>query len=119
MIECTGSEQLVVDVLGATARNSIVCLAGVSSGARKVTLAASTFNDSMVLENDIVFGSVNANRRHYAAALDALAQADRSWLDRLITRRVPLAQFRDAFERRAHDVKVVLEVTPNAAQGPR
>ena len=46
---------------------------------------------TMVLENDVVFGSVNANRRHYEAAAAALAAADRPWLGRLITRRVPLA----------------------------
>ena len=44
----------------------------------------------MVLENDVVFGSVNANRRHYEEAAEALAKADPAWLGRLITRRVPL-----------------------------
>ena len=31
----------------------------------------------------------NANRRHYRAAAEALAQADPDWLERIITRRVP------------------------------
>lgn len=110
VIECTGSEQLVVDILGATARNSTVCLAGVSSGARRVTLTASAFNDAMVLENDLVFGSVNANRRHYASAVQALVQADQAWLQRLISRRHALADFAAAFERRKDDVKVVLDL---------
>lgn len=110
VVECTGSDQVVVDVLAQTARNSTVCLAGVSSGARKVALAASSFNDAMVLENDLVFGSVNANRRHYLAALVALEQADKAWLARLITRRVALADFHDAFTPRADDVKVVLDL---------
>jgi threonine dehydrogenase-like Zn-dependent dehydrogenase len=112
VLECTGSDQVVVDVLAQTARNSTVCLAGVSSGARKVTLAASSFNDAMVLENDLVFGSVNANRRHYMKALVALEQADQSWLGRLITRRVALASFREALAPRADDVKVVLDMRP-------
>ena len=63
----------------------------------------------MVLENGVVFGSVNANRRHYAAAIDALARAERAWLERMITRRVPLARWRDAFAPQAEDVKVVLD----------
>ena len=54
----------------------------------------------MVLENDVVFGSVNANRRHYRAAAEALAKADKDWLARLITRRVPLARWQEAFEQR-------------------
>jgi len=63
-----------------------------------------------VLENDVVFGSVNANLGHYAMARDALAAADRSWLERLITRRVPLSQFADALDRRDDDVKVVIDL---------
>jgi hypothetical protein len=51
----------------------------------------------MVLENDVVFGSVNANRRRYEAAAEALARADRDWLRALITR-----------QRRPDDVKVVV-----------
>jgi threonine dehydrogenase-like Zn-dependent dehydrogenase len=62
----------------------------------------------IVLENDVVFGSVNANRGHYEAAAAALAQADRAWLARLITRRVPLDRWTEAFERRADDVKTIL-----------
>jgi threonine dehydrogenase-like Zn-dependent dehydrogenase len=99
-----------VDVLGNTAHNSIVCLAGVSSGARKVSLFASSFNDSMVLENDVVFGSVNANYRHYVQAAEALAAADPAWLSRMLTRAVPLSLYREAFERRTNDVKVVIDM---------
>jgi threonine dehydrogenase-like Zn-dependent dehydrogenase len=62
------------------------------------------------LGNHVVFGSVNANRRHYDAAASALAEADRSWLERLITRRVPLQDYAQAFTREAGDVKVVLDM---------
>ena len=65
------------------------------------------FNRNMVLNNGTVFGTVNANLRHYQMAADALARADRDWLARLITRRVPLARFAEAFERRKGDIKVV------------
>jgi hypothetical protein len=61
-----------------------------------------------VLENDVVIGSVNANLRHYGAAARALAAADPDWLDRLITRRVPLSRFADALAPRPDDIKVVL-----------
>jgi Glucose dehydrogenase C-terminus len=44
----------------------------------------------MVLQNSVLFGSVNANRHHYEQAAKALAQADPGWLTELITRRVPL-----------------------------
>jgi hypothetical protein len=38
-----------------------------------------------------------------------LARADRSWLDRLITRRVPPEQFQQALRREADDIKVTMQ----------
>jgi glucose 1-dehydrogenase len=107
-IECTGSPQLVIDVMCRAAGNGIVCLTGVSSGGRTIAFDPGNFDRSMVLQNDVVFGSVNANRRHYEAGAAALAAADPAWLASLITRRVPLARWAEAFERRDEDIKVVL-----------
>ena len=42
-------------------------------------------------------------------AAESLACADGAWLERLITRRVPLARFAEAFEHRKDDIKVVIE----------
>ena len=56
-----------------------------------------------------MFGSVNANRRHYELAAAALAKADRQWLDRLITRRVPLDGWSDAYTRQPDDIKATLQ----------
>jgi len=92
-----------------TGANGIVCLTGISSGGHPIALDAATLNRTIVLENDLVFGSVNANMRHYRAAADALARADRGWLERLITRRVPLDKWQDAFKSRPEDIKVVLQ----------
>ena len=60
-----------------TAPDGIVCLAGVSSGGHKIKFDIGDLNREMVLENHVVFGSVNANRRHYRAAAEALAKADK------------------------------------------
>ncbi len=109
VIECTGATPVVVDSLARTGALGIVCLAGVSSGGHKLSLDVGGFNREMVLENDVVFGSVNANRHHYELGAKALARADRAWLEKLITRRVPLAQWQDAFQHRDDDVKVVLQ----------
>ena len=49
---------------------------------------ASTLATDAVLKNLVLFGSVNANRRHYYRAAKVLAKADRSWLEQLVTRRV-------------------------------
>jgi threonine dehydrogenase-like Zn-dependent dehydrogenase len=83
----------------------------VSSGGRTIGVDAGAINRELVLDNDVVFGSVNANRSHYAAAAEALAKADHDWLSRLITRRVPVDRWKDALERRPDDVKVVVDFT--------
>lgn len=108
-IECTGAPQVVLDVMACTARDGIICLTGVSPTGRLLDFDAGAFNRDMVLDNVVVFGSVNANLAHYQAAAEALARADRAWLGRLISRRVPLARWREAFENRDDDVKVVLD----------
>ena len=62
-----------------------------------------------MLENDVVFGSVNANRRHFEAAVESLRAADPDWLRRLITRTVPLEHWQDALEKGDDDIKVVVD----------
>jgi threonine dehydrogenase-like Zn-dependent dehydrogenase len=111
IVEGTGVGSVVLDAMAHNSPNGIVCLTGLSSGARTVDLDAAELNRRIVLENDVVFGTVNANRRHYLAAVASLVDADRSWLGRLITRRVPLDRWSDAFSRRPDDVKVVLDLT--------
>jgi threonine dehydrogenase-like Zn-dependent dehydrogenase len=110
IIECTGVPVLVFDAMSNVGPGGVVVLTGVSSGGHTIDVDEGMLNRSMVLENVAVVGSVNANRRHYEAAAEALAKADRSWLERLVTRRVPLEQWRDALTRKPDDVKVVIEV---------
>jgi threonine dehydrogenase-like Zn-dependent dehydrogenase len=108
VIEATGVPGVIFEAMAGTAAYGITCLTGVSTAGRKTAVDLGGANRSIVLENDAVIGSVNANLRHYAAAADALAAADLDWLGMLITRRVPLERFADAFEVDEHDIKVVL-----------
>ena len=109
IIECTGADAVVMQAITSAGSDSVVCLAGVSSGGRKVDFDVGGFNRNAVLSNDVVFGSVNANKSHYQAAAEALAAADKGWLSRVISRRVPLERWREAFTRQEGDVKVVVE----------
>jgi threonine dehydrogenase-like Zn-dependent dehydrogenase len=109
VLECTGAAQLVVDAVAHTAPGAVACLLGVSPRGRTLRIDVGALNNELVLENDVVLGSVNANHRHFAAAVDALAAADRDWLEGLITRRVPLASWRDALDKRPNDIKTIIE----------
>jgi glucose 1-dehydrogenase len=109
-VECTGVAPVVLGAIEAVRPNGITCLTGVSSPGRTRQVDLGSLNRELVLENDLVFGSVNANRSHWEAAASALARADRSWLDRLLTRTVALDDYRQAFHHDDTDVKVVLEI---------
>ena len=109
LMECTGVPAVVAEALGRTALDGIVCLVGVSSPGHDVDIDIGKLNRTMVLGNDTVFGTVNANRAHYAQAVEALRRADRSWLKRLITRRVPVEQWTTALEQQPDDIKVVVD----------
>jgi len=110
VIECTGVGSLVFDAMEHLGANGLACLTGVSSGGRALHVDAGMLNRSMVLENQTVVGSVNANRRHYEAAAAALAKADHAWLQGLVSRRVPLDQWQSALARQPDDVKVVVQL---------
>jgi threonine dehydrogenase-like Zn-dependent dehydrogenase len=84
-------------------------LVGVSAPGHAFDLDIGLLNRTMVLGNDTVFGSVNANRKHYEDAVEALRKADKDWRARLITRRVPVEQWTLALEQGPDDIKVVVD----------
>jgi hypothetical protein len=65
-----------------------------------------------VLRNQVIVGTVNANKRHWYKAGQALARADRSWLARLITRREKPENFMEALRRTPDDIKVAVQFAP-------
>jgi len=109
IIECTGFVQTLLEAGPQHVRQRIMCLTGVSSAGAESTVDPGLLNRNMVLQNSVLFGSVNANRRHYELGAQALAQADPRWLAGLITRRVPIGQWADAYTRGPDDIKTVLE----------
>jgi threonine dehydrogenase-like Zn-dependent dehydrogenase len=108
LVECTGHVQMLLDVTPQLARQRIMCLTGVSAVGVESVVDPGLLNRNMVLQNSVLFGSVNANRRHYELAAQALAKADPDWLSGLITRQVPLSQWAEAYDRRLDDIKTVL-----------
>jgi threonine dehydrogenase-like Zn-dependent dehydrogenase len=109
VMECTGSAAVISQLFGSAAEGGIICLLGVTAPGREFKLDIGLINRTMVLDNETVFGSVNANRRHYELAAEALRQADQAWLAALITRRVPVDRWIEALDRRRGDIKVVVD----------
>jgi len=109
VVECTGVAPLVRASAEAAAPGAIICLTGVGSPFVPDASGPTNLMTDAVLKNFVLFGSVNANKRHYYRAAQVLARADRSWLAQLVTRRVRPDAFAQALEREQDDIKVVIE----------
>ena len=109
IVECTGVGQVIADAIQAVGAGGVVCLTGVGTGGHTARLATADVAAGVVLRNKVVVGSVNANKRHWYKAGEALARADRSWLACLVTRRERPEDFVCALQRTAEDIKVVVQ----------
>jgi len=111
VLECTGAISLVQQSIACVSPGGIVCLTGVGPADAAAAASAAALATAAVLKNLVVFGSVNANRRHYYRAAKALAAADRRWLAQLVTRRVDLEHVPAGLQRAPEDIKVIVEMT--------
>jgi threonine dehydrogenase-like Zn-dependent dehydrogenase len=110
LIECTGAVPVIAAALGRVAPSGVICLAGVTAPSQLAEIDIGGLNRTMVLNNQVIVGSVNANRTHYEMAAQALAKADKNWLRGLITRRVPLDRWQEALESRRGDIKIIIDI---------
>jgi threonine dehydrogenase-like Zn-dependent dehydrogenase len=112
VIECTGIGAVGRSAARRVVSGGIMCLTGIMNLVDpRLDTDATTLNRNMVLHNQVLFGTVNAGRRHWEQAAVALAAADRAWLAGMITRRVPLARWTEALDREPDEIKVVVELT--------
>ena len=113
ILDGTGSSTVAFQAMAQVGTNGVICLTGVTAGNRNAEIPADVINLQMVLGNRVAFGSVNANRRYFEAGVQHFQQAEQRWpgiFDRLITRRVPFADFKSALDRRPEDIKTLLTI---------
>jgi glucose 1-dehydrogenase len=99
VVECAGNAQLMADALGLLRRSGVACLLGIDGREQTVGLDGRTIGVDAVLENRVLFGSVNAQRRDWLAGIESLDAMRRRWpgtLEQLVGLRVPLDRFEDA-----------------------
>ena len=109
IIECTGVGQVISESIQKVGANGIVCLTGVGHGGMMTGPAIADVAAAAVLRNNVIVGSVNANKRHWYRASQTLARADQKWLAQLVTRREKPENFQKALERTPDDIKVVIQ----------
>jgi threonine dehydrogenase-like Zn-dependent dehydrogenase len=108
VIECTGLAPVLTEVVASAAPNAVIALAGVSHDSHQVLVDLNAVNRRLVLSNHVIFGTVNAARRHYDQAATALQIADPKWLAMILTRQVPMEVWPEALIKRPDDIKVVV-----------
>ncbi len=112
VLEATGYTPLIFDAIQTLSLNGVICLLGVSGGSRNIEFDADRFNQSMVLGNRTMFGSVNAHIEDFRSGVEHLRQIEArwpGWLSSLITRRVQIDDYKEAFLRQSDDIKVTIE----------
>ena len=109
VIEATGKADVMAATLGLLRRSGVACLLGLDPRRQTVELDGPVLAVDTILENRVLFGSVNANRVDWLAAVESLDRARERWPDLLaefVGLRVPLDRYAEAF---AHDgVKATL-----------
>jgi threonine dehydrogenase-like Zn-dependent dehydrogenase len=108
IVECTGAGSVIADSIQKIGAGGIVCLTGVGAGG-VASRAVGDVAAAAVLKNNVIVGSVNANKRHWYKANDRLGRLDRAWLSRLITRYEKPENFSQALKRGPEDIKIVIE----------
>ncbi len=115
VVEATGYSPFAFDAMHVVGPNGAVCLMGVTTGSRKLPVDASHLNLELVLENKVVFGTVNANRRHFESGVAHLQAIEARWpglLASMVTRRIPLEQLRAEELEETGQLKTAITVAP-------
>ena len=111
VVEAAGDAQLMADALGLLRRSGVACLLGIDPRVQQVALEGRTLALDAILENRVLFGSVNAAREDWVRAVADLDRVRERWPDELeqfIGLRVPLDRFEDAFAHRGGKATLVL-----------
>jgi threonine dehydrogenase-like Zn-dependent dehydrogenase len=111
VIEAAGNAQMMAQTLGLLRRSGVACLLGIDPHVQTVELDGRVLGVDTILENRVLFGSVNAHRQDWLAAVTDLDRARERWpeaLEQFVTLRVPLDRFAEAFEHRGGKATLVL-----------
>ena len=112
-IEATGAASVVFNAMQILGRNGVLCLLSVTGGVTTADEPIDTINQLLVLGNRVVFGSVNANPRHFAMGVKDFTIIEKKWpgvLKQLITSRLPWGEYRRWFGQRGVGIKTTLEI---------
>ncbi len=113
MVEAAGVPKLDFDLVPFLGINGVYVITGVPGDRPLLSFDAARFLRTLVLENQIVFGSVNAGIAHFKQAVIDLEAAEKKWsgsLQQLITSRTRYTEFDSVLQTHKPDeIKAVIE----------
>jgi threonine dehydrogenase-like Zn-dependent dehydrogenase len=112
VVSCVPDAQLMADSLALLRRSGVACLLGIDGRKQTVSIDGPVLGLDAILENRVLFGSVNAHRQDWLAAVASLDRARERWpeqLEAFVGRRVPLHRFQEAFDYRGVKATLVLD----------
>jgi threonine dehydrogenase-like Zn-dependent dehydrogenase len=115
VIEATGVSRVVFDAMEILASNGVLCLLSVTGGDTMNEEPIDLINQRLVLGNQVVFGSVNANPRHFKQGVKDFVLINRKWpgaLNKLLNNRIPWEDHKKWFTERGSGIKSTLEIEP-------
>jgi threonine dehydrogenase-like Zn-dependent dehydrogenase len=113
VIEATGVSRVVFDAMEILGPNGVLCLLSVTGGDTMNSEPIDLINQKLVLGNQVVFGSVNANPRHFAQGVKDFVTIDKKWpgvMGQLLTNRIPWQDHKTWFTERGGGIKSTLEI---------
>jgi len=113
VIEATGVSRVVFDAMEILGPNGVLCLLSVTGGDTMNEEPIDLINQRLVLGNQIVFGSVNANPRHFKQGVKDFVAIDKKWpgvMNKLLTDKIPWQDHKKWFTERRGGVKSTLEI---------
>ena len=114
VIAAVPDAQVMADSLGLLRRSGVACLLGIDGRNQRVGIDGPVLGVDAILENRVLFGSVNAHRQDWLTGVEALDRARERWpgaLERFIGLRVPLDRFAEAFEYKGGKATLVVSDT--------
>lgn len=112
--EAVGASSLAFEVMKFLDTNGVFVFTGVPGRKAPVAVDTDLLMRNLVLRNQVVFGTVNAGRDAFEAAIRDLEIFNERWpqvVSSLITARVPIEQHRDLLLGKAGGIKNVIKIS--------
>ena len=122
MFDATGFSPLVWQAAEVLGKNGVLVLASITGGDRKAEINSDAINQSFVLGNKVMVGTVNASPNDFRSGVDDLIKAEAlfpGWLSQLLTTPIAgLENYEEMIRQLTENpdaIKVYVEVAGNGA----